>query len=110
VNVGRLNKRVVLQAPVTEQDDAGEEVITSWSEVARIWAAVEPLQGRELFAAQAVNSEITHRVRIRYRAGVNARMRVLYGARELYLKAPPIDPLEKHRELHLMCSEGLVNG
>jgi SPP1 family predicted phage head-tail adaptor len=77
----------------------------NWVPVATVWAAVEPLKGREFFAAQQVNSEVSHRVTLRYRAGVRPDMRVRFGARVLEIAGPPIDPDEKHKELQLMCVE-----
>ncbi|TGE33172.1 phage head closure protein [Desulfosporosinus sp. Sb-LF] len=38
-----------------------------------IWASIEPLSGREYYAAQQVNAEITHRIKIRYRAQTNQK-------------------------------------
>ena len=109
MNVGRLNKRVTIQERTTTENEYGEPIST-WVDVASdIAAAVEPLQGRELFAAQQVQSEVTIRVRIRYRAGIKAAMRVLYGVRVLDIQSV-IDPLEKHAELQLLCAEGVTNG
>lgn len=109
MNVGRLNKRVTIQERTTTENEYGEPIIT-WVNVASdIAAAVEPLQGRELFAAQQVQSEVTIRVRIRYRAGIKAAMRVLYGVRVLDIQSV-IDPREKHAELQLLCAQGVTNG
>ena len=109
MNIGRLNKRVTIQERTTIPNELGEPVVT-WVNVATdIAAAVEPLQGRELFAAQQTQSEVTIRVRIRYRAGIKTAMRVLYGARTLDIQSV-IDPLERHAELQLMCAEGVTNG
>jgi len=103
VNPGRLNKRVTLQRKKSTKVDG--KMVTSWEDVATVWAAFEPLRGREYFAAAAVNAEGTIRVRIRYRSGLMADMRIKYGDRILDIKSPPIDPDEKHVELHLMCAE-----
>jgi SPP1 family predicted phage head-tail adaptor len=77
-----------------------------WEELAEVWAAMEPLTGREFWAQQQVQSEITVRIRVRYRSDVLAGMRVVYNE-AIYMIRNVIDPLEKHEELHLMCSEGV---
>jgi len=56
---------VVLQSPNPTQDSYGQEV-TGWSTVATVWAAVEPINGREYLAAQQLNAETKVRIRLRY--------------------------------------------
>jgi len=101
---GQLTKRVTLQAPSASADSYGATGST-WTDVADVWASIEPIQGREFFSAQQVNAEATHRIRIRYRAGVTAAMRLKYGARFFELTAPPINTGERDNELVLMCVE-----
>lgn len=106
MQAGRLRQRVTLQEPVTARNGYGE-VITTWATVATMWAQVEPLSGREYFDAEHLQSEITHRVRLRaVRRGWTATpaMRVLYGGRDLRIVSV-IDWRERHVELHLMCKE-----
>lgn len=95
--------RITLQELVTGQDEAGQPV-REWQDVATVWAAVEPLRGREYWAAAQVQSEVTTRIRIRYRSGIRPDMRVLYGGRVFNVTAV-IDPEERHVELQLMCRE-----
>lgn len=109
MQAGRLNKRVTIQSRATTTDAYGEDVVTGWTTVAMVWAAVEPLQGREFWAQQQIQSEVTTRVRIRYLSGVVPEMRVLYGSRALDIKSV-IDPRERHAEMQLMCAEGVTDG
>ena len=105
MRAGELRHRVTIQRQlVPGKDDLNADII-EWADIATVWAAVEPLTGREYFAAQQVNAEITVRVRIRYLAGVNSSMRVKFGARYFYIEAPPININERNRELVLMCKE-----
>lgn len=101
---GWLRHRVTIQKLAGTQNSYGEKVKT-WQDVATVWASVEPLRGREYIEAAAKKAEVTHRVRIRYRSGINAGMRVIYGSRVFEIVSPPIDVLEKHREIELMCKE-----
>lgn len=102
---GNMNRRVTIQEKTVIGKDALNADIVDWVDVATIWAEVIDLSGREFYAAQQINAEITTRVRIWYRTGINARMRIVDGARVLLLIAPPIDPDGRKRELHLMCKE-----
>lgn len=103
MQAGRLRQRVRIQEPVDAQNGLGE-MIRAWSTVATVWAAVEPLRGREFFDAEQVQAEISHRVRLRYRPGVDATMRVLFGSRVFQIQSV-IDVDERRRELQLMCRE-----
>ena len=82
---------------------------TTVGTIATVWGAIEPLNGRELFAAQAINSEITARIRIRYRAGVTTAMQIEHEGKT-YNILSVIDPELRHMELQLMTSEGLSGG
>lgn len=107
IAAGKMNKRISIEqltAGSPAQDTFGEPDQT-WSEFAEVWAAIEPIQGREFWAQQQVQSEITHRVRIRYLAGVLPDMRIVYSTRIFSIKHI-IDPKERHEELQLMCTEG----
>lgn len=105
---GELNRRIKLQQRSTTKTDAGTEQ-TTWSDVATVWANVQPLSGRELMAAAAVNAEVTHLIVIRYRPGVTARMRAVYGTRIFDINAV-IEPEMAHVSLELMCTEGVNVG
>lgn len=103
MRAGRLRKRVSIQQPVQAVNAYGERIVT-WSTVATVWAAVEPLRGREMFDAEQVQAEISHRVILRYRSGLDSTYRLLLASRVLQIQTV-IDVDERHRELHLMCRE-----
>jgi SPP1 family predicted phage head-tail adaptor len=108
MDAGRLDKRVTIQSQASTRNAIGEPV-KSWSDFATVWAGVEPLQGREFWAQQQVQSAVTIRVRIRSLAGVTPAMRITFGSRVLNIEAV-IDPRERGEEMQLMCSEGPTNG
>jgi SPP1 family predicted phage head-tail adaptor len=97
------------RAAGSPQQHASGEPDDAWSDVATLWAAVEPLAGRELFAAQQHHSEVTGRIRIRYRAGVTAAMRFVFEER-VYNIVAQIDSAERHRELAFLVAEGVNDG
>lgn len=111
MQAGKLRKRVEIQEPVgTSRDVAGAKKgkdRQAWTTRARVWAAVEPLSGRELFNAQQAQPLVSHRVRLRYVAGVKSKMRVKHEGRHLNIETV-IDPEERHRELELLCTEAGV--
>lgn len=103
MKAGTLRHRVVLQR-LTETRGPTGDLVKTWADQPEIWAAVEPLSGREYWQAQQVAAETTIRVRIRYSSGVVPTMRVKYGTRTFEVLSI-IDPEERHVELHLMCRE-----
>ena len=76
MQAGRLNRRCTLQAPGTTQDELGQP-IPGWTDVATLWGDVRLRSGLESIKAGAVVSTVQASVRIRYRTGINAGMRVL---------------------------------
>ena len=106
MNIGSLRHRVTIQQYGITRDDFGAEV-PDWMPLATVWASVEDLAGKEYFAAQQVNAEVSTRIRIRYRGDIKPQMRVVYGARVLDIQAV-LDPEGRRRELQLMCKEAVV--
>lgn len=103
MQAGRLRQRVTLQQVTAVPNQYGEMVET-WTDVVELYAAVEPLRGREFFDAEQVQAEISHRVRIRYYPGVAPTMRFVFGTRHLAINTV-INVDERRREIHCMCRE-----
>lgn len=78
MQAGRLNRRCVLQTPGTAQDELGQP-IPGWTDVATVWADIRMKSGLESIKAGASVSVVQASIRIRYRAGVNAGMRVVHN-------------------------------
>jgi SPP1 family predicted phage head-tail adaptor len=103
IRAGKLRHSITIEQQSGSQDEYGAPGVT-WSTFATVRASVEPLQGREFFASQQMQAEVTTRFRIRHLAGVTPTMRVLFSGRSFDISAV-IDPNEEHRELHLMAVE-----
>lgn len=91
----------VLQREVTRDAMGGE--ITTWVEFAREYASVVDLNGREYFAAQQAQAEITTQVRMRYVAGVSALMRVEREGGDVLEVVSVVDVNGRQVELKLLC-------
>ena len=101
MKAGALDQRIVIERLVEGYDELGQP-INDWLPIVTTWAAVEPLVGREYIAAAAVQSEVTTRIRLRYRPGITSADRVSHEGRE-YNIVSVIDHRSDHRELVLMC-------
>lgn len=106
---GKLRHRITIQIPAGVRDAVGER-ITTWTDVATVWARINPLSVRELLAAGELHSETSHKITIRYSSlvsSVDASCRVLYGTRIFVLQGPPRNIDEANHTLEFLCSEGL---
>ena len=111
MRAGRLRHRVVIQQPVNAADATGQMVAT-WTTVGTVWAAVEPLNGREYMTAQQVDSETTTRIRTRYGSEISSidpSWRITFDSRNFDIQSV-IRPNEYGDELVIMAGEGLNNG
>lgn len=102
------NRKIILQSPSGTRNAIGERV-TTWTDVATVWAEISPLSVRDLLAAGQMQSEVTHRIRVRYGASIaaiDASWRVLYGTRALTISGVR-NINEAGREFELLCHEGL---
>jgi SPP1 family predicted phage head-tail adaptor len=106
---GKLRHRVQLQRSVQVQDPVTGDLSSSWVDVAKVWAAVEPLSAREFIASSAVQSAITTRITIRYRE-VDASMRIVHRERIYNIEGVLADKDSGLEYLTLPCSEGVNEG
>lgn len=116
MQAGKLRHRVLFQDFETTLDSDGNEVLSGadgWvdafgGQLQRV--AIEALSGRELIAAAAVNSKVSSRIRMRWRAGVLPRMRVVHGSDIYNIEAVIPDPHSRVRGITLLCSSGTNAG
>ena len=111
MRAGKLRHRVTVQGMSTTQHAYGEEVVT-WATVATVWAAVEPLRGRELNEMAQEQAERTTRIRMRYREVAPGTQRIVWTDRasttRTYDVLSVVQVLEKGAETELMCREVLA--
>lgn len=80
MNAGKLNRRVVIEARQQGVDSWGQPLPDAWAPVATVWASIKNLSGLGAIRADAQTSTVKTSVRVRYRAGLAAGMRVVHGA------------------------------
>lgn len=103
MNPGELRHQVALQSSTMTTNSFGEK-ITTWSTYALAWAAIKPLQGRELANAKQVHEQIDYEIRIRFRESVDSSHRILFGSRIFEVQAV-LNVDERNKELKLLCTE-----
>lgn len=105
---GALEQRITIQQRVAGVNALGQAV-QSWADYAVVWAAVDPLRGREFFAAGQTQSEVTTRFTIRWRQGITSTMRVVWRGQPYDVLAV-IEPQGGKQMLELMCAQGVGDG
>jgi len=107
MKIGKLRHRIAIQQNQSTTEDSNGNPVAAWTLVARVWADVMPLSGREALLAQQVNATTTHKIKIRYLASVQQDMRVSYDGRYFDINAV-LNDRETDRMQWLECTENQV--
>ena len=101
--------RITIQAenPTTDAGGGQTDPWASPTTVATVQACIEPMSGRELINAMQLQDAITHKITMRYRAGIIAKQRIAFGSRLFNIRAV-INVEERNRFLELMVDEGVA--
>ena len=104
INAGRLRERVTVQQAAESRNAIGETLL-SWATFAERWASVEGVSSRESLAYGQQQIDVTHRVRMRYLAGLTQSMRLQWRGRTLEI----VSLLEHNNrsEHELLCQEAV---
>ena len=111
LNASDLRHYASLQDRVTgsPQQFASGEYDQTWAEVAKVWCDIRPLIGREFFAADAVNAEVNVKIRMRWRTGLHAGMRLVHQGK-IYDLTQPADVGSDNIEVVWYCRQGASEG
>lgn len=107
LNNGDLRHRITFQKYSDIQDDYGEIVKKDWIDVITVRASINPITAKEFFAAEKTNSEVSHKINMRYIRShkITPDMRIKFGERFFQLIGPPINFQERNVEVQLLCKE-----
>jgi SPP1 family predicted phage head-tail adaptor len=89
MNAGELDTRITIQRRQSGRDSVGQPVET-WTDVCTCWASVKFPTGLETIRAGAQTATTRASIRIRYRTGIDASMRMLIGAVVYRIVQPPL--------------------
>lgn len=104
VSAGDLPHRIQIVDLAGRQDTAGGTTSSPTPFGPPVWAKVTALAGRELYSAQQVNAQITHRITIRWMKGVKSNQNVIFNDRTFQIVAV-LNPDERTVVLSLLCLE-----
>ena len=103
MRIGDLKKRAVLQSQTKVADGMGGFTV-AWVDSATVWAAIWPVSAAETIQAAMPTMTITHRIRIRYKAGIKPAWRIVWDGRYFNIVSI-VDPNMAHRWLDIMVKE-----
>lgn len=106
-DISKLDKRITIQRQIKTASDGQGGFTSAWTATTStpIWCAIWPRSVKETMQDQQPAGEITHRIRIRFRRGVSAQMRVQYKNRYFNIVGPPVNVNEDNEWLDLLCKE-----
>ncbi len=100
---GKLRHQIQIHVK-TETRGASGGVIKTPARIGKVWASIAPLRTSETFAAQAVQSTVTHRITIRHFEGLTTDHRIVFGTRNFEINSVRnID--ERNRMMEVMAVE-----
>lgn len=101
---GRYRHRIALQRNTPAQATDGSNV-DSWTTIAIVWGELLEIRGREYLAAQEAHSELTAKIKIRYRSDIRKdEWRAMFGDRVFDIQHVA-DLKGRRRELELLVAE-----
>lgn len=100
---GAMRQRVKIQSQSISVDASGGPV-EEWTTSSSRWASVEPLKGQEKMIADQLQSQVTHKIKMRWFDGLSTKDRITLGSRTFQVQSIN-DVMERHRELQVMALE-----
>lgn len=104
---GKLRHKITVERESTTTDIVGGQSST-WATLIEPFALVKPVTGTERYQAMKLETNITHRIYIRYVADIKTTDRIIFNSREMQIRSI-IDLEERNKWLELHCVEGQVN-
>jgi len=101
-----LKHRVTFEKNDSTTNDYGEPT-TNWVGITPDeWVQIIPLTGNERYQSEKLNAEVNHKIRMRFRAGIDTTLRIVYGTRVFNIDAV-LNVHELNKELQIMATERL---
>ena len=88
----------------TETKDTFGAVSKAWSEFCKVYANINPLRGDEKYVSAEKHATATHQVTVRYRQGINPKMRLTLRGRTFEIVSV-INVGERDKMMQLIVEE-----
>lgn len=101
--IDRLNKRITIQTKTITSDGFGSHNEV-WTNLAIVWAEINPISNKNVFEANKIDDKTTHIITIRYYASLTTKDRIKYGDR-IFNIIGIINPLENNKIMQIKVEE-----
>jgi len=98
MQAGKLRHLVSVYEYIETRDTYGG-VLPLWSEKVKMYASITPHTGREEYADKQVNTEQTHKIKMRYTPDIDSTMLIRFGDRIFGILGNPINWQERNHFL-----------
>jgi SPP1 family predicted phage head-tail adaptor len=108
INAGKYRHIVTFQRLIEAQNSYGEispNKDENWEDAFNARVGIFPIAGREALTEEVKKGEISHRIQMRYRSGIDNTMRIKFGERIFEIISPPTNYSELSHEMVLICKE-----
>lgn len=110
INPSKYRHIVTFQKVIEVDNPYGERPKiddSDWENVLTTRAGIFPISGKDIFEALMTESEITHKIHVRYHPTIkiDSTMRIKFGDRIFSIIAPPINFQERNIELQILAKE-----
>lgn len=103
LSIGALQTRLTIEIPNEAADGLGG-VTRRWTSGDAVWCDITTLSTQQRLEAEQLGQTLTHRVTLRWRAGLTTQMRFRRVGQVLAIRGVS-DPDNKRRELVCLCEE-----
>jgi SPP1 family predicted phage head-tail adaptor len=112
MRAGQLRHRIDFQMPAFVQDTETGEMVPGWETVReKVPASFTPMDARDVFAAQAAQSEATATFLIRHWAGILPTMRIIHRGSVYSITGQPMpDNVSGLEYLKILAATGVNDG
>ena len=76
MKASRLKQRVTVHKATSARSPMGGSSSPIWGPALTLWASIEPLSVKDVFTAQAADSQTTARCIMRYRTDIDSKCRI----------------------------------
>lgn len=116
MRAGRLRHRLVIEEPVSVRTSTGAERV-EWRAFAEVWAAIEPIRGKEQEQSGQLLGDVDTKVFVRWSpkmAHVAAKWRLRHAERRMPTTydviGHPVHVALNQREIQFACRSGVNRG
>lgn len=104
-----LRNRLKIYRQTAIRSATGAVKVGQWEHILTLWGQFTPLSVKDIIAGQAQDSQITARVKIRYRDDIDNTMRIQHAGRMYEIVGEPLADNVSGQEYLTLALKGVSN-